>query len=211
MEQQHSRLSLILGLSIPALIIIIVAAVVFIPRFLNHPKVDFVYLEGSQYIYGPYTAYDSINNCFYPSIDYTVVNNKLTKTLNEGGKPRYYSSDARSCASIPRSELKPSSVVEQIPKFYRYDVKKEEATLISFSDAEALILDPSAKSPDGYTIDAPRYDNGIIIDILGSYHGDRRYTLSGHGATYPIKTDSSLDSRYSYQNEFRFLGWVITQ
>ncbi|OGY21875.1 MAG: hypothetical protein A2126_00655 [Candidatus Woykebacteria bacterium GWB1_45_5] len=84
------------------------------------------------------------------------------------------------------------------PSTYYYDAQTDRSRSITLSEAQSYTIDPSTKSPDGYTVE--RASSGGIFG--GGY--ENGYYLKGHG--FSKKINISAD-RYN----FRFLGWVVNE
>lgn len=111
--------------------------------------------------------------------DLKVVASKVTST------PIYRSNDYR---NTPRE-----------PDLFVYDSKNKKSTAISLSQAQGYNLDPSSKSPDGFTVGRNESDNYSFFPFF--YGGSRRGVyLQGKG----------LNAKVSDQDyNFKLLGWVI--
>lgn len=88
------------------------------------------------------------------------------------------------------------------PSLFLYDVVNDKSTQISLTQAQTYILDPSNKSPDGFTVGRGEYDSYSFFPFFfgGSNRG---YYLMGKGLSRKI-TDQD------YYN-FKFVGWVVNE
>jgi hypothetical protein len=84
------------------------------------------------------------------------------------------------------------------PKIYLYNSAEERSTLISLNEAQTYMLDPSDKSPDGFTIQYSSNSAEVFPFYFGS--SDYGYYLKGKGLNKKIETAD----RYN----FRFIGWI---
>ena len=117
------NITLLMGVSIPILMILFVAGSIYLPGLFIKPHFNFVYVSGDE----PYYYY---NNGYR----YFVQNNKLVR--NE----------------IKQLENQNYSPLRVESKLYYYDVAKNEAKEISFADAQNLSLDSNTKSPDDFEV-----------------------------------------------------------
>ncbi len=172
------KISLIVGLLIPVLMVIVVAASIYLPRlFAQPPTINFLYLGGANY-------YD-----FYGDQEYRVENNVLVRHVTDASSSPFYQPS--------RGE----------PMFYLYDVHKDQARTVSFDEASRLKLDSSPTSADGFTIVRGGQGGGGFFPFFffegsgGDYYA--RY-LSGHGTTRKL----NLGTGGTFGDNFRFLGWI---
>ncbi len=116
------NISLIIGLAIPFLMIVFVAAAIYFPRWFSTvapPKYDFLYAVG----YGR------------GDVQYLVRQGKLVKE------------QIRS----PQQGYPPYRVGLEI-KFFIHRVKTNRSEEVTFDDAAKLDLDSRIKAPDGYSV-----------------------------------------------------------
>ena len=168
------NLPLIAGLSLPVVMIIAVAAAIYLPRFYApKPSYNFIYFSFGN---GPY----ALNST------YTVVNGRIANPQNNYPPPIY----------------NPTTVTA--PQLYEYNAQSGKATPISFQQAYAFQLDPSATSPDGYQI-VTGASGGFPL-FQGGADLNSRY-LKGHGTSFPLDLEY-IPPGNNYSN-FQFLGWII--
>lgn len=119
-------------------------------------------------------------NFLYASADYNsdvIVNSGRVEVINRGFNDYNYKD----------------------PQIYLYNVAEEKSTPISLTEAQVYQLDPSDKSPDGFTV---QYSNNSA-EVFPFYFGGSNYGyyLKGKGLNKKIETGD----RYN----FRFLGWIM--
>lgn len=88
------------------------------------------------------------------------------------------------------------------PTLFLYDVTDDKSKQISLVQAQTYTLDPSSKSPDGFTVG--RSESGsysFFPFFFGGY--DRGTYLMGKGLRRKI-------SEQDYYN-FKFVGWVVNE
>jgi len=83
-----------------------------------------------------------------------------------------------------------------------YDVSAEKTKLISQEEAQNYRLDPTDKSPDGYTVTTNRDSSYSVFPFFFGGGYDYGYYLKGHGINQKI-------SERNY--DFKFLGWIINE
>jgi hypothetical protein len=94
---------LIVGMALPFLFIIIIAAVVYLPSVFINPKYDFVYTTNDQYNYNGY-LYQNM----YEIKEGKVV--KVSTNISTSTRDKY---DTR--------------VIQDAPKLYRYDMNNQSS------------------------------------------------------------------------------------
>ncbi|MDP3883173.1 MAG: hypothetical protein Q8Q48_03915 [Candidatus Staskawiczbacteria bacterium] len=172
------NLSLIFGVSIPILMIIFVAASIYIPQMFIKPEYNFLYLSGN-------------NTCSHVAGNNQIFSVKNGKVVNNlSGLPNLTDQILQYCLSRS-SEI----------KFYLYDMKAEKTSEVSFAYAQTLNLDPALESSDGFQIIKGTYSGGIFPFFYSNSDYNSRY-VQGHNISKKINTQQG-----SYYN-FTFLGWV---
>ena len=128
------NIPLIIALAIPVLMIILVAAFIYMPGFGKKPQYNFLYLTG--------------NNVYpYGGQQFVVSAGHLVQTLPQTPPPNAPSY---------------TTYVDPI-HFYLYDVSSGTATEVSFARAQTYALDPSNTSADGYIIQQGSSDGGGLL------------------------------------------------
>lgn len=117
------KLPLYIALCVPVLMIILVAAFIYLPGIAKKPKVNFLYMTGSN-VY----QYD------YYGQGYMVSGGHLI--YNPPADNNNY----------------PNAAVNSDVHFYLYNVASNAATEVTLTQAQTYILDSSNTSSDGYTI-----------------------------------------------------------
>lgn len=186
----RNNVSLIVGLSLPILMILFVAGSIYLPRMGKRvvPQYDFLYKidQGD----GAYT--------------YAVKNGKLERGENVHARPILY--DVGPDGNPVYDPKTPAQI--DTTKLYTHDTDKNESREVSFEDAEKLALDSRGMSPDGFEVAQQSGSNGIFTDIFGG--GSRDYNsryLTGHGRSEKLNLENNSQNGYYYYN-FQFLGWI---
>jgi len=90
----------------------------------------------------------------------------------------------------------------QQPTLFLYDVTEDKSKQISLAQAQTYTLDPSNKSPDGFTVGRRESDGYSYFPFFfGGY--DRGTYLMGKGLNRKI-----VDQDYY---NFKFIGWVVNE
>lgn len=133
------NLPLIIALSIPFLMIVLVAAFIYLPGSGQKPQHNFLYATGNNYAYG----YENL---------YAVRNGQLEENTFPQPDPNF-----------PKPIYpKPGDV-----QLYIYDVASGQSTEITFEQAKQLQLDPSNMSPDGFEVVSGNFNGGLFFGGAG--------------------------------------------
>lgn len=155
---------LIVGLSIPVLMIIFVAASIYLPGLFVQPKVNFLYSLGGDY---------------YSKSKYYVLDDKIALGQiaypEKGNTGRWVES---------RRE----------PKLYFHDVVKNQNKEISFEEAQTLALDHNVKSPDGFEITRGEYSYSIFEILTTRGHSWGTRYITGHNVSKKLNIPDRDDS-----------------
>jgi len=175
MEIIKKNITLVIGMSIPILMILFVAGSIYLPGLFINPHFNFLYVSGNDFYY--------YNNGY----QYSVQNDKLIKNEIRQLENKNY--------NPPRVES----------KLYIYDVAKNEAKEISFTEAQNLNLDSSVKSPDDFEVVYGSRDSGFFPFFWGGGTDYNARYLSGHNVSKKLNLQLNGSS---YYNNFRFIGWI---
>ena len=167
MEFVKKNITLVVGISIPILMILFVAASIYLPRLFAQPKYNFIYVSGDD-------SYCYRNNGY----QYYVQNDKLAK--NE-------------IKQIENQKFTPPSTEARL---YIYDVVKNEAREISFADAQNLNLNSNTKSPDDFEVVSGSRDDGFFPFFWGGADYNARY-LKGHNVSKKLNLQLNGDSYHN--------------
>lgn len=94
-----------------------------------------------------------------------------------------------------------------IARIFLHDTRKNESREIALEEAKTLTLNGLLTSPDGVTVSADYDRDGDFFFLFdgGSSYG--HYLVKGkRRSKLNIIND---DDRYSYRNNFQFIGWVL--
>jgi len=123
MNKKKKNIPMIVALSIPVLMVILIAGSIYIPAlFVEKPQFDFIYYTGWNHCQG---------------YQFIVKNSKIIKKELEPPK-----NDNYSCHHRNNTES----------KIFYYDVQENTTTEMVFEEAQKFRVDKRGKSPDGYKI-----------------------------------------------------------
>lgn len=169
MEIIKKNITLILGMSIPALMILIVAGSVYLPSFfVKAPAVNFLYSVGDDNYYC-----DGVQQ-------YIVQNSQLVKNI------------------VKQSDTGNVVPVCTEPKIFIQDVVKNESKQISFEEAQKLNLDSNNISPDGFeVVYGSRGDGYFPFFFYSNPDYSTRY-LKGHNISKKLNIQLNESYYYGF-------------
>ncbi|MCL5774812.1 MAG: hypothetical protein M1333_01205 [Patescibacteria group bacterium] len=145
------NLPLLVALAIPLLMILGVAAAVYLPGLGKKPTYNFLYLSGSGVTYPGYADYY-----------FSVENGKLIKQAMppDSSLSIYYKNQARD------------------QRLFVYDAESDTSKEVGFEEAQKYTLDSANQSPDGYQVSRGTYSGGFLFfDGRSDYE---HWYLRGH-------------------------------
>jgi hypothetical protein len=164
------NIPLIIALAIPVLMIILVAAFIYLPGIGQKPKENFLYLTGNN-------AYN------YGSQEYVVSGGHLIKN------------PPVPAPATPTPYYPPAD--NTVPKFYLYNVVTNTSTELTFEQAQSYTLDSSNTSVDGYTVEQGTGGGGDLF--FGGAPADYNdWFIKGHNRSE--KLNLKLTGTDSYSN-----------
>jgi hypothetical protein len=184
--KKPQNIALIVGICVPLAMILFVAASIYLPSFFVQPQFDFIYSnELQKYNMAPaYPVKEGQAPEAHPYESYDVKGNRVIK--------------------VTLSWFSDSQVPEN--KLYYYDVKANEARVISFEEAAKYNLITDSKSPDGFEVTYGTRDGGMFpLFSYSSSDYEARY-LKGNNVSKKLNIQT-VNTGSGYMN-FRFLGWV---
>jgi hypothetical protein len=174
------NLPLIIGLAIPVLMIVFVAAAIYIPSLFAHPQYSFVFSAGDTYSTNYGDHYSVVKN--------TIVKNTVPYPKDQNNAP------------YPKSN--PIGL-------FVYNAKTDSVSPITFEEAQKLTVDISSKSPDGYILDRGGNNNGIF-EIFGSNRNYNEWYLKKGVVSKKVYLTAQNDRYGYNGYYDQFLGWVIS-
>ena len=185
------NLVLVIGLSLPILLIVIFFLATVLPKsFSTPPQYEILFTT---------LKYEYENSPVY-LVDFKVVNHQLMATVKKNDdKARNYNSK-KLMTYNPKTETVREITIDL--------VKAAEANTneVLLAETKDLKIDASMVSPDGYQLDGARYSsNGLIGGLFGGGNHNSGYRLKNGAVAYKVQT-SQPDYYYS---DFKFVGWVV--
>jgi len=173
--------TLIIGISLPIIMILLVAGAIYLPQILVKPHYNFLYSD--QFL-------NNVNNGrhYQQSSYYDVENGVLVKK------------------EIPKEENENGNIEYIDPKLHFYDVVNNTTREISFADASQLSLLPGPTSPDGFIVQYSHHNDGIFELFGGSYDNNRGMYIKKGVSQHLLAIPN--DQNYYYNGSFRVLGWI---
>lgn len=181
---KSSTVSLIVGLSIPVVMVIGITIAIIVPSRSIHPTTDFIYALGQ------YPAAIQIENGQQVQHLYSIKNNQIIEsTLTISQKPNV--------APYPYQGT-------ETPRFYLHNTEANTNTEISFDELKKLSLSDDATSPDGFTMTYGASSGGMF-PFYYEGEGDRASAyLSKNTASKKVTVITKGN-----QLPFSFVAWVV--
>lgn len=181
--------AVILAFVLPVLLIVVVAAVTYVPSLFLSTQYNFIYATcdiGTDYYYD--------SRCSeYLQHRYAIDGDKLV--VNDGDFIVDSNHDGK-----PDTDKKYSS------RIFLHDTARNESREISQQEAQSLSFNGLLTSPDGVTV-SNQYDNGAEFLFFDSGSSYNYYLVKGKSKR---KIDLiNDDNRYYYRDNIRFLGWAV--
>jgi hypothetical protein len=182
--------ALVIAFSLPVLLIVGIALSAYLPSLFISTNYNFVYSSCA----------DGTNNYYSYRCDnylqqrYSVVDGQLV--VNDVDPTQDSDNDG-----IP--DVKEGYTA----RLFLHNTKSNETREITLKEAESLNLNELITSPDGVSVSS-HYDRGADFFLLfdgGSTYG--HYLVKGNA-----KSKLNLindEDRYSYRNNFQFIGWTL--
>lgn len=181
------NLPLIIGLAVPVLMIVFIAAAIYLPNLTAHPQYSFIYSARDPYNYNGYGD------------QYSVKDSKITKETINPPKP------------IPTPGYTPPEYPVTKTYLYIYDAASQTAKEITFEDAQKYTLNNNQTSPDGYSLEQGGRNAGIF-DLFGGYDyskGPEWYLRNGAANKKVNLQFPGSTSNYYYNSNFQLVGWIL--
>lgn len=174
------NIPIIVGISLPIVMIIVIFLMTVIPSSSIKPKHDFVFSYKG----------DSYNQVF--ENDYIVNNGEISlKATNITDQNLY------------------NRTKQNAPKLYVYSFDTDSLKEITLEESKRYELDKGPTSPDGYTVDFNYRGNYSIANEIfgGSNRNYNAYIVKGEKAKGIYL--SGISSRNYYGNDsLNFIGWI---
>ncbi|MFH1462306.1 MAG: hypothetical protein ABIG08_01215 [bacterium] len=167
------NLSLIIGLSIPVLMILFVAGSIYLPGlFAGEPEYSFLYTERN----------------YYCGTQYFAENGKL-------------SSKELVCLESENRYSPPEYNLPFTPKIFFHDIAKNQSQEISFEEGQKFVLSSNPTSPDGFKIECATRASGFFIFFDSGRDCSEQY-IKGHGLNKKLNIQLEEDYYYGKEFQF---------
>lgn len=187
------NLVLVLGLTLPALLIVFFFLATVIPKSIGTPpQYEMLFTAAMRYEYQNPPDY---------LVDFVVKDNHLlVRAKRNEEKNRNYNSK-----KLMAYDGKTESVRE-----ITLDMAKIGETATNgeavLEETKNMTIDPSSTSPDGYMLDGPNYGGGGLVGgLFGGGYRSSGYRIKKGGSGYKLPNTQ----RDSYYNQVQFIGWVV--
>ena len=185
------NLVLVIGLSLPILLIVIFFLATVVPKSYGTPPQYEVLFTTLKYEYENSPVY---------LVDFKVVNHQLVaKVKKNDDKGRNYNSK-KLMAYNPKTEMVREITIDL--------AKAAESNMdeVVLAETKDLKIDASVTSPDGYQLEGSRYSNsGLVGGLFGGGNHNSGYRLKKGAVAYKIEP-TQPDYYYS---DYKFVGWII--
>lgn len=186
------NLVLVVGLTLPLLLIVLFIVATVIPKALGTPpQYEMLYTITKRYDYQDPPGY---------IMDFAVKNNKLVvKATKNNNKNRIR-------ANVLMAYDGKTETIREI------DIDAAKAAKgggeVVLQETSHMTIDMSKVSPDGYVLESPGYRSGGLVGGIfgGSYHNSG-YMLKKGSVGYKIPNTPGT----YYYNQVKFIGWVINK
>ncbi len=193
---------LLLLFSVPICIAIIVAAVIYIPQMLANPQYSFIYYACNAYC--PDESYTVDAN---GQIQLYPVDNSYDPLLRSNDNS-YDTTDLEGEGIDDDTQQRSYDVNNSMPIYDTpyslriYNTKTNSSSPITLKDAQQYKLNPSSKSPDGYTLEQAQSRSGFAAVWSGPLPWQLKSGMQSKNVTL------SLPGANTYSESIHFLGWV---
>lgn len=186
MNDTSSTISLIVGISIPIVMVLAIAAAVLLPGRSFEPTTNFIYAIGS------YPTYITRSGTTVTQHSLTVKNGTLTDTTQNYEQVEH--------PSYPFEK-------ESLPRLFLHNTVENTNKELTIDEAKTYTLSAEQKSPEGATIAFGKRSYGVFPFFFdeGSSNGEHAY-LSNQTASKEIHLSS--DTTYDFYS-FQLVGWVV--
>ena len=185
------NLVLVIGLSLPILLIVIFFVATVLPKSLGTPPQYELLFTTLKYEYENAPVY---------LVDFKVVNQKLVAIVKKNDdKGRNYNSKKLMAYNAKTETVREITI--DLAKVAGTGDHKE----VVLDETKDLKVDASPVSPDGYQLDGSNYGNsGLLGGLFGVGHRNSGYRIKKGAVAYKVETQQDY-----YYSDFKFVGWVI--
>lgn len=190
-ETLRQNLPAIIAISLPILLVLVIALLTMLPNLGPKPQYDFLFVKE------PTRSHYEESSCVVFSHYYDTEGGKLVK------KPHVVTVFDKKIVAEPcygYSQIKQ----EEVPELYVYRTELETVSPVTFEQASQFVTQGETLSPDGYTVSKRMINRGIMELFGGNNDGVFISKKNQH-----IKIDVGVsDSQSYYDNNFNFIAWI---
>ncbi len=187
------NLVLVIGLTLPVLLIALFFLATVLPRSLATPPQYEMVFSYDKYEYNNPPAYNT---------QFIVRDGRLMAVLAENAKPQ----QNYNVSHLMIYDGKTESVREISYVLPKVEMTNDR-TEILVEEMKNFKIDTSSKSPDGYEFNYSGYGHGgIATDIFvgGSYRNN--YSIRKGAVAFKVNMPRD---QYYYYNNLKFIGWIV--
>lgn len=187
------NLVLVVGLTLPLLLILLFFVATVIPKALGTPPQYEMLFTTTRYDYQNPPDYD---------LDFTVKNQKLILKARKVDHQQHGGHHTKLLMAYDGK----TETVREISLDMVQAAKITDGNEALLQETSDWIIDASPVSPDGYKLDLPSYrSSGLAGDIFGGGYRNNAYRLKKGSVGYRIPDTQGV----YYYNQMQFVGWVI--
>lgn len=186
------NLVLVIGLTLPLLLIVLFFAATVIPKAMGTPPQYEMLFTTVRYEYQNSPDY---------LLDFVVKNQQLTvKAQKNENKDRNYNVK-KLMAYDGKTET-----VREIAIDIAKTAEAAKGVEVVLEETKNMIIDTSSVSPDGYVLDGPNYGGGGLMGgMFGGGYRNSGFRLKKGSVGYKIPNEQ----QNYYYNQVQFIGWVV--
>lgn len=188
-----NNLVLVVGLTLPLLLILLFFVATVIPKAFSAPPQYEMLFTTARYDYQNPPDYH---------LDFMIKDQKLMvkpRKIDDKNRMAYHTKLLMAYDGRSETVREISLDMTQVEKI----AAGNDAVL---QETGGWIIDASPVSPDGYTLEGPNYrGGGLVGDIFGGGYRNHGYRLKKDSVGYRIPDTQGV----YYYNQMQFIGWVI--
>lgn len=189
----RKNLVLLMGISLPVLLVILFFLTSVLPKSLTDPPQYELLFSVIRYDYQAATA---------PNFEFIVRDGVLKARAGKNdGSPNVARYNRRLLAYDGKTES-----IREIPYNLARISSLAENEEIALPETSKMTIEPSTRSPDGYSFEGPAYGGGGLMGeiFFGGYRNQGYRIVKGRTA---YKIPSTFGETY-YAGNLQFIGWV---